>query len=104
MSNLCLNQLLAAQMNRNPDANAIIAPGRTSLTYRQLTHHINHVVATLNSIGIGRNDRVAIVLPNGPEMAVAFLAVAAGPLLHRSIRPIAPTNLTFISERSRLRH
>jgi acyl-CoA synthetase (AMP-forming)/AMP-acid ligase II len=78
MPNWCLNQLLAAQMNRNPDANAIIAPGRTSLTYRQLTHHINHVVATLNSIGIGRNDRVAIVLPNGPEMAVAFLAVAAG--------------------------
>jgi acyl-CoA synthetase (AMP-forming)/AMP-acid ligase II len=29
-------------------------------------------------MGIGRNDRVAIVLPNGPEMAVAFIAVAAG--------------------------
>ena len=28
--------------------------------------------------GIGRGDRVAIVLPNGPEMATAFLAVAAG--------------------------
>ena len=27
---------------------------------------------------MGRNDRVALVLPNGPEMAVAFLAVAAG--------------------------
>jgi acyl-CoA synthetase (AMP-forming)/AMP-acid ligase II len=75
---MCLNKLLAAQVNQNPEAIAITAPGRTSLTYRQLTHHINHVVATLNSIGIGRNDRVAIVLPNGPEMAVAFLAVAAG--------------------------
>jgi len=29
-------------------------------------------------MGMGRNDRVAIVLPNGPEMAVAFVAVAAG--------------------------
>jgi acyl-CoA synthetase (AMP-forming)/AMP-acid ligase II/acyl carrier protein len=29
-------------------------------------------------MGVGRNDRVAIVLPNGPEMAVAFLAVTAG--------------------------
>jgi acyl-CoA synthetase (AMP-forming)/AMP-acid ligase II len=28
-------------------------------------------------MGIGRGDRVAVVLPNGPEMAVAFLAVAA---------------------------
>jgi acyl-CoA synthetase (AMP-forming)/AMP-acid ligase II len=28
-------------------------------------------------MGIGRNDRVAIVLPNGPEMAAAFVAVAS---------------------------
>ncbi len=31
----------------------------------------------LNQLGIGRGDRVAVVLPNGPEMAVAFLGVAA---------------------------
>jgi acyl-CoA synthetase (AMP-forming)/AMP-acid ligase II/thioesterase domain-containing protein len=29
-------------------------------------------------MGIGRNDRVAVVLPNGPEMAVTFLSVASG--------------------------
>ena len=29
-------------------------------------------------MGIGRNDRVAIVLPNGPEMAAAFIAIACG--------------------------
>ena len=28
--------------------------------------------------GIGRGDRVAIVLPNGPEMATAFVTVACG--------------------------
>ncbi len=32
----------------------------------------------LNAMGLGRQDRVAIVLANGPEMAVAFLAVTAG--------------------------
>ena len=32
---------------------------------------------TLNELGIGRGDRVAIVLPNGPEMATAFVAVAS---------------------------
>ena len=31
----------------------------------------------LRALGIGRNDRIAIVLPNGPEMATAFLSVAA---------------------------
>ncbi len=29
-------------------------------------------------MGIGRGDRVAIVLPNGPEMAASFLAIGAG--------------------------
>ena len=28
-------------------------------------------------MGIGRHDRMAVVLPNGPEMAVAVLTVAA---------------------------
>jgi len=31
----------------------------------------------MNGFGIGRNDAVAIVLPNGPEMATAFLAIAS---------------------------
>ncbi len=74
-----------------PGGIAITTPGRGPLTYRQLNHQINRIVATLNSIGIGRDDRIAIVLPNGPEMAVAFLGVAAGaPPPRRSIPPIAP--------------
>jgi acyl-CoA synthetase (AMP-forming)/AMP-acid ligase II len=28
-------------------------------------------------MGLGRGDRVAIVLPNGPEMAAAFMTIAA---------------------------
>ncbi len=35
-------------------------------------------VQSLNAMGIGRGDRVAIVLPNGPEMAAAFIAIACG--------------------------
>src|SRR5207244_12514690 len=35
-------------------------------------------VRMLRAMGVGRHDRVAVVLPNGPEMATAFLAVAAG--------------------------
>ncbi len=62
---------------RQPNAAAILAPNRIPLTYLELRDRIHYVLNQLNSIGIGRNDRVAIVLPNGPEMAVAFLAVAA---------------------------
>jgi oxalate---CoA ligase len=54
------------------------APGGKPLTYAALRSHVERTVTALNALGIGRNDRVAIVLPNGPEMASAFVAVAAG--------------------------
>ncbi len=60
------------------EAVAIVAPGRGPLTYSNLRAHVTNTVAQLNKLGIGRNDPVAIVLPNGPEMASAFIAVAAG--------------------------
>ena len=39
---------------------------------------IRQTISALNRYGVSRNDRVAIVLPQGPELAVAFLAVASG--------------------------
>ena len=60
------------------DAPAIGAPGRPPLTFGGLRDHVAATVAALNAMGIGRGDRVAIVLENGPEMASAFIAIAAG--------------------------
>ena len=57
---------------------AIAAPGRKALTYAGLRTHVENTVFALNRLGLGRNDRVAIVLPNGPEMASAFVSVASG--------------------------
>ena len=62
----------------DPDATAIAAPGRPALTYAGLRRQAADTVAALNGRGIGRGDRVAIVLPNGPEMASAFLSVGSG--------------------------
>ena len=59
------------------DATAISAPGRADLTYRGLRDHIAETIAALNRMDIGKGDRLAIVLPNGPEMATAFVAIAA---------------------------
>jgi acyl-CoA synthetase (AMP-forming)/AMP-acid ligase II len=58
------------------DAPAIGAPGRAALTHRGLRALAGRTREALNGMGIGRNDRVAMVLPNGPEMAAAFVAVA----------------------------
>jgi acyl-CoA synthetase (AMP-forming)/AMP-acid ligase II len=66
-----LKDLLAAGAD---DATAIRAP----LSHAGLRRQIDDTIATLNRLGIGRNDRVAIVLANGPEMATCFVACASG--------------------------
>ena len=74
---LCVPHLLKHQAGRIPDAPAILAPGRAPLTYGRLYQHVDEMEGTLRGMGIGCHDRVVLVLPNGPELAVAFLAVAA---------------------------
>jgi acyl-CoA synthetase (AMP-forming)/AMP-acid ligase II len=64
--------------DHDPAAPAILAPDRPTLSFDGLRRLVGDTVAALNRQGIGRNDRVAIVLPNGPEMAASFVAVAAG--------------------------
>ncbi len=75
---LSVHQLLRIQAQQRPEAIAIAAPGRRALTHGRLHRHVDEVVQTLRAMGIGGNDRVALALPQGPELAVAFLAVAAG--------------------------
>jgi acyl-CoA synthetase (AMP-forming)/AMP-acid ligase II len=60
------------------DAVAIAASGVPPLTYDGLRALVGRTIASLNQLGVGRNDRVAIVLPNGPMMAAAFLGIASG--------------------------
>ena len=63
---------------------ALAAPGRTPMTYGMFSELCEATAEALNALGLGRNDRLAIVLPNGPEMAAAFVAcgsaVTAAPL------------------------
>jgi len=66
-------QLLARGGKTAP---AIGAPGRPWLSHGELREMAQRTVADLNAMGIGRGDRVAMVLPNGPEMAALFVTVA----------------------------
>lgn len=72
-----LFQLFVSRARLHPGDTAIEVPGSPPLDYKHLHKHINDTLARLNDIGIGRGDRVAMVLPNGPEMATAFLAIGA---------------------------
>ena len=70
---MTLSELLQAGAD---SAVAITAPGRPPLHYAALRNLLGQTRQALNAAGVGRNDRVAIVLPNGPEMATCFLACA----------------------------
>ncbi|RYI19321.1 MAG: AMP-dependent synthetase [Acetobacteraceae bacterium] len=63
-------------LNQPADAPAIGAPGRDWLSYGGLRALSAEVANQLRSFGIGLNDRVAIVLANGPEMAAAFVTIS----------------------------
>ena len=65
---------------------AIAAPEREPLSYGALREQVARTGDALTQAGIGKGDRVAIVLPNGPEMAAAFLATAA----HATAAPLNP--------------
>ena len=62
--------------SHNADALAIGAPDAEWMTYAGLRDLSAHVRDALHGFGVGRGDRVAIVLPNGPQMAVAFITIA----------------------------
>jgi oxalate---CoA ligase len=70
-----LRQMLGSGADSAP---AISAPGRPSLSYGNLRALVERTLTDLNGLGIGRNDRLAIVLANGPEMATCFISAACG--------------------------
>jgi len=57
---------------------ALLSDGDEPLSHQQLWNQVAVTVTALISLGVGRGDRVAIVLPQGQDLAVTFLAVAAG--------------------------
>ena len=65
-------------MHGADNAPALGAPDRPPLTHGALRALSQRTTHDLNGMGIGRNDRVAIVLPNGPEMAAAFVCLGSG--------------------------
>src|SRR5438105_4261484 len=66
------------------DQPALVAPERPTLTYGQLRANVVSLAAQLNTIGLGQGDRIAIAMPNGPDMVLAYcgttLAGTAAPL------------------------
>ncbi|MBM4263422.1 MAG: AMP-binding protein [Deltaproteobacteria bacterium] len=79
-----IHQLLQERATFTGDGIAFAAAGKGPTTYCQLSEHVNKLAVFLTANRVGRQDSVAVVLPNGPALAVALLAsmsvAAAAPL------------------------
>jgi acyl-CoA synthetase (AMP-forming)/AMP-acid ligase II/acyl carrier protein len=73
-----IGQMLAAQAHRFPDRPAVCAGQAARLTYAELWARVSELVHDLRKAGVGPCDRVAIVMPGGRDLALTFLASAAG--------------------------
>ena len=74
---VCLHSLLRDRAARDPLAPAFLALGRAPLTYGRLYEHAGKVGRSLRAMGIGPQDRLAVMLPNGPELAAAIVSIAS---------------------------
>lgn len=71
--NVAVTRLLDDAAADFPQHEAIHFLG-ASTTYRQLLDHVDRFASALAGLGIGRGDRVAVVLPNCPQHVVAVCA------------------------------
>ncbi|MEX2494245.1 MAG: AMP-binding protein [Nitrospirales bacterium] len=58
---------------QHPAQAAILAPNRQTLTHAELWSQLTKLGQSFQRLGLGPSARVAILAPNGPELALAFL-------------------------------
>jgi long-chain acyl-CoA synthetase len=86
---ITLGSVLTQTASSFPDHAALQFYGRT-ITYRELDRLANQYARALTGLGIKKGDRVAIMLPNVPQMVIAYygtlrtgaIAVPTNPLYH----------------------
>jgi long-chain acyl-CoA synthetase len=69
-----LYKFLDAAADRVPNQVATIFYG-SKLTYRQLNRRVNQFAHALHGLGVQPGDRVMVILPNMPQMVIAYYAV-----------------------------
>jgi amino acid adenylation domain-containing protein len=85
----CLHELISAQVDRTPDAVAVVsADGRC--TYRELERRANQLAHELVSRGVAPGARVGICVERGIEMMVAILGVLKSGAAYVPIDPSYP--------------
>jgi acyl-CoA synthetase (AMP-forming)/AMP-acid ligase II len=60
-----------------PDAVAFFAPGRPPTTYRELQEAVERLASEFRALGLGRQDGIALLFPEGLDLCLAMLAAMA---------------------------
>ena len=74
---LCPAVVVAELARDVPSDVALLCPGRPNGTYAELDQHVRMLAGLLRVRGIQSNERVALIVENGPEAASAFLGISA---------------------------
>ncbi len=84
-----VHELIRRQAQAQPDALALIA-GEASLSYAELDARANRLAHRLLAEGLGRESRVALLLPRGIEAILAMLAVLKAGAAYLPLDPEQP--------------
>jgi non-ribosomal peptide synthetase component E (peptide arylation enzyme) len=78
--------VIEALRRNSGNTEAVIDPGRTSLSSGELIERAERIGGQLATLGIGPNATTATVLPNGVAAAQVYLMHSRPVEPHRSIR------------------
>jgi amino acid adenylation domain-containing protein len=92
----CIHQLVETQVDRTPDAIALIA-GTQTLTYQELNQRANQLAHFLQSLGVKPNTTVGVCLDRTPILVIALLAILKSGAAYVPLDPTyPPTRLNWI--------
>jgi long-chain acyl-CoA synthetase len=72
--NIPVNQLLRSAVSRFPRQNAMIYEGNR-IAYNQLQQDVDRFAQALRSIGTEPDDRIMLLMPNLPQMVIAYFGI-----------------------------
>jgi long-chain acyl-CoA synthetase len=86
-----IGSLISLASERNPDGTAFIW-GEETFSYKEVAKRVDALAAALRSLGLQRGDRVAVFMPNCPQLLETYFAVwQAGAC-------VAPLNARFVPD------
>lgn len=93
-------QIAASQFRDRPATSFFGA----TLSYGELKHRVDRLASTLAEIGIGKADRVGVMLPNCPQYIIAFFAITRLGAMVVNVNPIyTPVELQAVARDSGMR-